>query len=366
MIAKAAGVRLRKREIPRQREPKAAQLRYQKLLTSIRKTLEKLLHEELIPALPALVAQGNLDRGGVRQDSAIEDIARVFSRMELIFGTYHPEEATKAEITQVAADIDTKQAQEHQRQMKAVWGVEVIVPEPFRQAAIEGFIADNQDLVKTLHDQQLETFKQITSKGIRSGLRVEDIRDELILRLGIVRSRAALLARDQTLKLFGELAEQRQRNVGITQYTWSASGDQRVRPRHAELHDTVQNWNEPPIVDYRTGRRAHPGGDYQCRCQAIPIIPEALGGPSQVETPEAKAPLIPKSKKLSPVQAEYLEILTGLRKYPERKPSVRTIPILMERGYLSEHINEKGVPVRRVTEEGKEVLRAYRNKRTKR
>lgn len=31
-------------------------------------------------------------------------------------------------------------------------------------------------------------------------------------------------------------------------------------------------WDNPPVVDEKTGRRCHPGKDYQCRCCALPVF----------------------------------------------------------------------------------------------
>jgi len=275
-LAKAAGLRVAKRKIPRKREPNGARLRYQKLLSSRGRTLGNLLKEVLIPQLPALLAQANLDRAGVRQDTATDDLLRVFGGMRVLFATAHPAEEATKEITNVSTDINTLNSTEHQRQMTAALGIPVIQPETFVQAAVASFIVDNQNLVASLTEDQMSAFQIITSKGIRSGLRVESIRDELIQMLGIAKSRAALLARDQTLKFYGELTELRQRNVGIEEYDWDTSGDARVREEHAILQDTVQRWDSPPIVHAKSGRRAHPGGDYQCRCQAIPRIPSYL------------------------------------------------------------------------------------------
>ena len=71
----------------------------------------------------------------------------------------------------------------------------------------------------------------------------------------------------------GEAMERRQRQLGVTEYRWITSRDGRVRPRHRELDKTVHRWDLPPVVDVKTGRRAHPGQDYACRCTASPIIP---------------------------------------------------------------------------------------------
>jgi SPP1 gp7 family putative phage head morphogenesis protein len=258
------------------KQPHGPQLRYQSLLTSMQRTMEELLREVLYPALPELLSQAEADRAGVRQDSATDDLLRIFSDMALLFAQAYPPTAVTEEITGIAQDNNDLNRVEFRDQMQDSLGLFVVEPEGFQQAALDAFIADNQALVATLHGDELEAFKTITSRGMRAGLRVEDIQKELMHRLGITKSRAALLARDQTLKLYGELTEMRQRNVGITEYDWDTSQNERVRARHAELHGTRQKWTDPPIVDYRTGRRAHPGGDYQCHCQPIPVIPEAL------------------------------------------------------------------------------------------
>lgn len=107
--------------------------------------------------------------------------------------------------------------------------------------------------------------------------RWEEIAAEIKARGGVSDSRAELIARDQTLKVNGAIASARQRSAGVTRYTWSTSLDERVRERHRELAGTEQLWSVPPIVDPRDGRREHPGGDYQCRCVAIPVIPGLEG-----------------------------------------------------------------------------------------
>ena len=86
--------------------------------------------------------------------------------------------------------------------------------------------------------------------------------------------RHGLLARDQVLKLNAGINQPRQRQVGVREYDWWTSGDERVRERHVELHRTRQRWDAPPEV--APGRFEHPGGDYQCRCTASPVLPEWL------------------------------------------------------------------------------------------
>lgn len=58
---------------------------------------------------------------------------------------------------------------------------------------------------------------------------------------------------------------------GFQYYVWTTKKDDRVRPDHARLEGRIINWNDPPVVDLRSGRRRHPGGDYRCRCTASPL-----------------------------------------------------------------------------------------------
>jgi len=273
LMHRSAGLRLRRRKVPRQTFPVSARLRYQALLTDLRRGLGVVL-EEVRAALPGLLAQAAQERGGLRTDATVEELQALFARLRLVFLRMHPLATTQEVLQGVAKGIDVRQAAEHQKQLKAALGVELTVPEPWRKAVISDFVAQNQDLVTSLTDGALDSFRTITSTGIRQGLRVEDIAAQLEDRLGVTKGKAALLARDQSLKLFGELTSLRQQNVGITQYSWSTSKDERTRPDHAELEGTVQSWGDPPIVDKRTGRRAAPGLDYQCRCVALPLIPE--------------------------------------------------------------------------------------------
>jgi SPP1 gp7 family putative phage head morphogenesis protein len=93
----------------------------------------------------------------------------------------------------------------------------------------------------------------------------------------VEKDRALFIARDQTSKLNADLTKQQQADAGVEEYVWDSSGDSRVRPCHAALNGKTFNWNDPPEMWYETkkgrvntGRRCHPGEDYQCRCVALP------------------------------------------------------------------------------------------------
>ena len=128
-------------------------------------------------------------------------------------------------------------------------------------------------------ERRLEEMRETLTKAEAGAWRVEDLRKQIQADFDVTKSKADLLARDQVLKLNGQLTQLRQQNAGISEYDWSTSGDERVREIHGDLDGTRQSWDSPPIVS-EDGRREHPGGDYQCRCVAIPVIPW-LDSPAQ-------------------------------------------------------------------------------------
>ncbi len=131
---------------------------------------------------------------------------------------------------------------------------------------------ENIQLVEKAERAYAQSVRDIFEAPDVNGLRVEELASMLEERGNVSESRAALIARDQTLKMNGAVTQIRQENAGIDSYTWSTSLDEAVRPEHASLEGQTFSWNSPP-------EPGHPGEDYQCRCIAIPVI-AAIGDES--------------------------------------------------------------------------------------
>lgn len=108
---------------------------------------------------------------------------------------------------------------------------------------------------------------QNTFQGYRSSSLVKELEHDF----QISHNKARFIARQETSLLMSLYREERYKSVGIGEYTWSTSGDSRVRPMHKRLNGKVFSWDNPPIVDEK-GNRRHPGQDWGCRCIAIPLI----------------------------------------------------------------------------------------------
>lgn len=233
--------------------------------------------DRLMRALGPLLEQRYGSRQDQRQDAASQHpgkggLSEVFERV--------PEgELTHGFLERMFVMVDRQAQDDLQR----------VVPVPLKDLLPNAnelqkqWVERNSQLIR-LEERAQQEVARILDAPIREGVRVEEIRKEIQERMGVVRSRAELIARDQTLKLYGQVQQERQTEAGIVEYTWSTSEDERVRgnpaglyPKshgdHWKLEGTTQRWDSPPVVDEKAGRREHPGGDFQCRCAAIPILP---------------------------------------------------------------------------------------------
>ncbi len=130
-------------------------------------------------------------------------------------------------------------------------------------------IASTQENVALIRSIPEEYFKKIetlvyssTTQGNTAGSMIKQIQ-----KIGrTTTKRAKLIARDQSSKLNSVLNQQRQQNLGVEEYVWRTSGDERVRENHRAKNGKTFRWDKPPKD---TG---HPGQDIQCRCVAQPII----------------------------------------------------------------------------------------------
>lgn len=84
-------------------------------------------------------------------------------------------------------------------------------------------------------------------------------------------NKARFLARQETSLLMSQYREERYKSAGVQKYRWVTAGDVRVRGYHKRLNGKIFTWDNPPVVD-ATGRRAHAGQDFNCRCICVPIV----------------------------------------------------------------------------------------------
>ena len=133
----------------------------------------------------------------------------------------------------------------------------------------EAWIADNTARISGLRTETAKRLADDLETAIRSSVRPEDLaakwqREGVPTRHGTLRGRALVIARDQLGTLAGQIAEQQQRALGITHYTWDAARhvSRTHRPEHLQRHGQRFAWASPPAD-------GHPGRPILCQCRAL-------------------------------------------------------------------------------------------------
>lgn len=256
------------------RLPKPSHTRYYGDLLAVAREAQRVITHALEPLFAALA---------IHQDSPEDDVRAEMRRLRIQFER-GPQGAhlTAARMTH---EVERANRAAMNAQFKSLVGVDVFGENPALAATLQKSITRNVGLIRSIPLELLDQVEAVVAPAVAAGTRVEVLRDRLAERFDVSESRAQFIARDQVGKLNGALVQERQQSIGVETYTWSTSKDERVRGRpggpkstgdHYHLEGTQQSWDDPPIVDSDDERRAHPGEDYQCRCQALPNVNDVL------------------------------------------------------------------------------------------
>ncbi len=137
--------------------------------------------------------------------------------------------------------------------------------------SIAQFISRNVGLISTVSEDSAPAVREAVMEALEEGADYNVVKKKIIEATGKNAKYAEFVARDQVGKALGSVTKERQESMGIERYKWRTMRDYRVRDGHEALEGQIFSWSTPPIVS-TDGRREHPGGDYQCRCTAIPVI----------------------------------------------------------------------------------------------
>ena len=254
--------------------PQQAEREFQRLTNAY----IRLLNELLKTYLPEIQDAARMEQEGTRHDDTSDLIVKVgaiFDKMaeELKrstsgFGLYD-------KIQSMAKLTRKLSIKEWKRAVKATLGIDLLDDyysgELFREL-MKKWVEDNVGLIKTIPQESLSRMREIVMEGYRNGETTTSIVKKIQRAYSVDRRHAQLLARDQIAKLNSNIAQQQQRDAGVEEYIWSTSGDSRVRESHKKLNGKRFRWDDPPVVDEKTGRRCHPGEDYECRCVALAVF----------------------------------------------------------------------------------------------
>lgn len=141
---------------------------------------------------------------------------------------------------------------------------------------------ENLDLsIQGWYDNAILRLREKVQQNVAIGFRADKLAEDIKYEYGVTERKALFIAKQETSLFVSKYRENRYGEVGIVEYVWSTSHDERVRPaggkhgvtnNHRVLDGKRFRFSDPPIVDTAKGRRANPGEDFGCRCVAIPVL----------------------------------------------------------------------------------------------
>lgn len=140
---------------------------------------------------------------------------------------------------------------------------------------VRELMEDQVHLITSLPREASQRIHDLVTGNLYSGARASTVAAEILRTGAVTKSRANLIARTETGRASISLMQARAEHIGSDGYVWRTAHDRFVRPRHRRLEGTFHRWTEPPVSG-ENGERSHPGGIYNCRCYAEPVIPEGM------------------------------------------------------------------------------------------
>jgi SPP1 gp7 family putative phage head morphogenesis protein len=259
---KASGKRVPRKlgRPPKQAFPRGIELQYVKALRREAAEVRRIILEEIDQALPTLIATAQ--RSLPRTDALSDDLGRMTNRMRRRWAERIGNIRSLAAA--IPAQISAFNANAFAAQMKTVLGVDVFRHEPWLVDELADWTRANVSLISDIGDKAIGNVDRIVTDSVRRGRLTKELEAKVQAELGIADKRAALIARDQTGKLNGRLTMLRQQDMGIREYIWRGTLDERERPTHVALEGQRRKWSEGII----------PGEEVLCRCTAEPVLDE--------------------------------------------------------------------------------------------
>jgi len=153
--------------------------------------------------------------------------------------------------------------------------VELITPklDDFMQNEIAQRYTQNLDFwIKNWTQDQIVKMRIEVGKMAQEGTSTKTIAQYLENKFGESQRHSKFLARNETAIATSSYLSAKYEAEGFVRFKWHTILDHRERPLHHELNNKVFRFDDPPIIDARTGQKGLPGQTYNCRCTFSPYI----------------------------------------------------------------------------------------------
>lgn len=299
----------RRGRMPRQIAPKRLETEYARKLSAFVVPRVHAAFDLFVQEIGSILSSAH---AGMRLDSVLtmdigegkrirELIAQARERMQKTVMTTSLEDLAKSYANQTAV----YQKQQLARQTRAALGIDPFIADKRLLPLTQAFVDANVGLVKGLTDDVASRMEKSALTAIQDGQLYNEFSERMQSTFGLSESRATLIARDQTGKLYGQLNATRQRELGVKSFVWRTSEDERVRDEHEALDGQTFDFDDPP-------EEGLPGEPIQCRCTAEPDFSDILGeadAQTATEAPDDLQTEVPDTSDTREARAQPLDLM---------------------------------------------------------
>lgn len=130
--------------------------------------------------------------------------------------------------------------------------------------------------IKKWQPEEIIKMREVVGQMALDGKSRLTIQEYIQNQFKVSQRKAKFLARNESSIALTEYLSAKYQEEGFTEFKWITNLDGRERPLHKELNGKIFRFDNPPIIDERTGQRGLPGETYNCRCTFVPILNKRL------------------------------------------------------------------------------------------
>lgn len=218
-------------------------------------------------------------------DAAPNDAAHGFEALRAKWGKRF-EALAHAWSRRLVSDItaqSTAQLAHGLRDVASLHAIQSTLQAPRMRAIVEAAAEASVGLITRIPQRYLGDVQAQVMNAITTGSGLDKLVPYLTRRYKGDARHAHLVALDQIRKVSESVNAARVQSLGVEEYVWVATGGERY-PRklhHQHLNGKTFRYDDPPIIDSRTGERGIPGQAINCRCRARPVLNFLKMGVSQ-------------------------------------------------------------------------------------
>lgn len=255
--------------------PAAVSAKYQKTLQSLAATMAEDYRRQLHKVWNSLGDQ--IGYGVATTDATLASqvrmtLSRLGRKWERVFSE-RSREITNRMISSVN-NSSTSAVKQSLKQLSG--GVTIPVPElpGALKESITASVNWNVSLIRNIQTKFAQEVEADMMQAIQGqGKTTADVFERLLKVDGMTQRRAKTIADDQVRKVTSAMNSARVQAAGVTQFRWQHSGGgAEPRELHLKLSGKIFRYDDPPVIDEKTGERGLPGQLINCRCIAIPVI----------------------------------------------------------------------------------------------